>query len=949
MLYGREAETDRIGRVLAEARQGRSGVLVLRGPAGIGKSALLELAAREAADTGMRTLRGVGIESETELVFAALHQLLRPGLDRLGRLPAPQADALAGAFGLAGATAADRFLVGLGALTLLSELAGEGPLLCLVDDAQWLDRSSADALLFAARRLEAEGVALILAMRDGGHALRPAGLPEIRLGGLGSADAATLLSETAGSLAPHVRDRILAESEGNPLALIELPAALTPEQRLGHIVPLAYHPGPLPLTERMQEVFQAQIQALPGPTRTLLLVAAAESTGDPGVVLAAARRLGVGTEAVEPAERAGLIRVDGQLAFRHPLIRAAAYQGEPFTTRLAAHRALAATLTEPGPGPDAGGQAGRQAAPEAGQQAGPEAGPDAGPRADARAWHLAAACTSPDEAVAAELERAAERARRRSGLAATAAAYQRAAQLSPGPRDQVRRLIGAAEAAMDAGQLQRSRTLADRSALLTADPRERARLAGVRAAIEFEQGSPRAAHGILMTAAEPIAATDPVMAASLLAEAVRDAWFAGAPGLAGRAVERLHALDLPAGHPLQPVISALTGLAALLAGDPERGLPPIHAALAAARRFPPTAPGERLIIASMAFMVGDDETSLDLAARLADDCRNQGLVGWLPHALQNLASSQLYLGRFQEAGASAAEAMRIAEDTGQHHRVDHLQGVLAWLAAVSGDEGTCERLTGAVRAHAIDHGNVSSLAWGVWAQGLLALGQGRTRAALDHLEAGLDGAVHHQLSTTLFVPDLVEAAVRCGEPERAKAPLARFGRWAAASGQPWARAVALRCRALTAASEEEAEACYAEAVGLHLSGGRPFEEARTRLLFGERLRRNRRKAEARIHLRQALDVFERAGAAPWAARSRAELRASGETATGARLPGAAGLLTAQELQIVRLAARGATNRDIGARLFLSPRTVGYHLHKAFPKLGVASRTELARLDLGERG
>ncbi|MER7370436.1 AAA family ATPase, partial [Nonomuraea wenchangensis] len=487
MLYGREAETERIGRVLAEARQGRSGVLVLRGPAGIGKSALLELAAREAAATGMRTLRGVGIESETELVFAALHQLLRPGLDRLGRLPAPQADALAGAFGLAGAPAADRFLVGLGALTLLSELAGEGPLLCLVDDAQWLDRSSADALLFAARRLEAEGVALILATRDGGHALRLAGLPEIRLGGLGSADAATLLGETAGSLAPHVRDRILAESEGNPLALIELPAALTPEQRLGHIAPLAYHPGPLPLTERMQEVFQAQIQALPGPTRTLLLVAAAESTGDPGVVLAAARRLGVGAEAVEPAERAGLIRVDGQLAFRHPLIRAAAYQGEPFTTRLAAHRALAATLTDPDTGPQAGHQAGPQAGPDAGHQA----GPDAGPRADARAWHLAAACTAPDEAVAAELERAAERARRRSGLAATAAAYQRAAQLSPGPRDQVRRLIGAAEAAMDAGQLQRSRTLADRSALLTGDPRERARLAGVRAAIEFEQGSPR--------------------------------------------------------------------------------------------------------------------------------------------------------------------------------------------------------------------------------------------------------------------------------------------------------------------------------------------------------------------------------------------------------------------------------------------------------------------------
>ncbi|GAA3612158.1 LuxR family transcriptional regulator [Nonomuraea rosea] len=907
--------------MLAEAKDGRSGVLVLRGAAGIGKSALLDHAARKASATGMRTVRRVGIESETELVFAALHLLLRSGLDRLDRLPAPQADALRGAFGLAPSSAADRFLVGLGALTLLSELAGDGPLLCLVDDAQWLDHSSADALLFAARRLEAEGVALILSVRDGSHTFRRSGLPEMRLGGLGPEDAAALLGDTADALAPHVRDRILAESGGNPLALIELPAALTPEQRAGHVTPLAYHLGPLPLTGRMQEAFQTQIHALPEPAQTLLLVAAAESTGDLAVILKAAQRLGVRADAVEPGERTGLIRVDGGLAFRHPLIRAAAYQGAPFTRRLAAHWALADALD------GATGGSGD---------------------ADARAWHLAAACTQPDEAVAAELEHAAERARRRSGHAATTAAYQRAAQLTPDPRHQVRRLISAAEAAMDAGQLLQSRALADRAARLTDDPREHARLAGVRAAIEFEQGSPRVAHGILTTAAAPIAATDPAMAASMLLEAVRDAWFAGAPDLAGQAVDRVHTLALPSGHPLQPVISAMTGLSALLAGDAARGLVPIHAALADARRSPPVAPGERLIIASMAFMVGDDETSMDLSARLTDDCRAQALIGWLPHALQNLASSQLYLGRFQDANASATEAVRIADDTGQHHRIDHLQGVLAWLAAVSGDEETCERLTAGVRAHATRHGNVSSLAWAVWAQGLLALGQGRTQAALDLLEAGITGTIRYQLTTTLFVPDLVEAAVRCEQAGRAKAPLARFGQWAEATGRPWARAVALRCEALLAVGEEETERHYTEAVGLHLNGGRPFEEARTRLLFGEWLRRSRRKADARIQLRQALDTFERVGAGPWATRARAELRATGEAATDVRATGAAGLLTPQELQIVRLAAQGATNRDIGAQLFLSPRTVGYHLHKAFPKLGVASRTELARLDLSDR-
>ncbi|MCK2218533.1 AAA family ATPase [Actinomadura sp. ATCC 31491] len=376
MLYGRAAECERMDDLLAAAKDGRSGVLVLRGPAGIGKSALLDHAARRAAALGMRTLRGVGIESEAELVFAALHLLLRSGLDRLDRLPAPQADALRGAFGLAPSSGADRFLVGLGALTLLSELAGDGPLLCLVDDAQWLDRSSADALLFAARRLEAEGVALILAVRDGSHAFRPAGLPEVRLDGLAPDDAARLLGEAAGPLAPHVRDRVLAESEGNPLALIELPAALTPEQRAGHAAPPAPHVGPLPLTGRMQEAFQAQIQALPAPTRTLLLVAAAESTGDLTVVLAAARRLGVPDDAVEAAERAGLVRLDGQLTFRHPLVRAAAYQGAPFTGRLEAHRALAAVL---------GGAA------------------EGSAHADARAWHPPPPPPAPDEAVAAEL------------------------------------------------------------------------------------------------------------------------------------------------------------------------------------------------------------------------------------------------------------------------------------------------------------------------------------------------------------------------------------------------------------------------------------------------------------------------------------------------------------------------------------------------------------------
>ena len=425
MLHGRSTETARIDELLAAARDGRSGALVIRGEAGVGKTALLDYAA---AGAGMRVLRGTGIESEAELPFAALQLLLRPGLGRLDVLPPPQAQALRGAFGLAGTPGADRFLIGLAALSLLSELAGDGALLCLVDDAHWLDHASADALLFAARRLESEGVVLLASAREDGFDAH--GLPELPLGRLGREASRALLAERAPGLPPALADRVLAEADGNPLALLELPAALSGSS--GVPVALAASlelPAPLPLPRRLQQSYYRQVAALPAPTRTFLLVAAAEETGDLGLVRRAAQALGVPAAAGDAAERSGLIAADAQgVAFRHPLVRAAVYQGATSAERGAAHAALAGALDDPLAGE---------------------------PDADRRAWHRAAAATGPDEGVAAALEQAADRARQRLGHAAAAAALERAARLTPAQPDRARRLIAAAGAALDAGRRKR--------------------------------------------------------------------------------------------------------------------------------------------------------------------------------------------------------------------------------------------------------------------------------------------------------------------------------------------------------------------------------------------------------------------------------------------------------------------------------------------------------------
>ncbi|MFI0896322.1 AAA family ATPase [Streptomyces sp. NPDC020983] len=925
MLYGRDGEAAALRGLLDGARSGRSGVLVLRGEAGIGKTALLEHAVGQAAD--MTVVRGSGVEFEAELPYAGLQLLLRTAMGADGALPEPQRRALRAAFGLGGAEGgtAEPMFVGLAVLSLLSEHAGEGPLLCVVDDAQWLDRASADALLFAARRLDAEGVAMLFAARDGEGAFPAPGLPELRPAPLDDEAALALLAERSGRQEPMadvLRHRVLAEARGNPLALLELPAAL---RDAGGAVG---GPGALPLTSRLQLAFHGRVSHLPRATQTLLLVAAADHTGELGTVLRAAGELGAGLSDLPPAQEAGLVTVDDTLLrFRHPLVRAAIHQRAALPERLAAHRALAAA-------------------------ADPERDPDH------RAWHLAAAATGPDEAAAAALERTAGRARERSGHTAAAAAYDRAARLSTDPPARLRRLLLAAESASEAGEIPRARTFADEAARLAARPAAVpggadgtdgrlavARTLHVRGLADFLEGDFPGAHRLLIEGAALAAEADPPRAARMLVQASHTAWYLGGDEVADT-LARLDALRLPPEAPVRPVADFL--VAALGPGSAGRVPPDLGTAAAAARAAHGgrADPGHLLMLCGVGLTLGQDVQAHELSTALAAEGRESGGVGRLTTILFFRAEAEIFDARFDDAAATARGALRIAADTGQRQWVSQLSSALAYVAAVRGDSDECRRLVDAALAGGSGTAMAPGAPWAYWSQGLLELGLGRAQAALEQLALLGEESVRHHISATRSVPDLVEAAVRLGVPERADASFARFEAWAERSGQGWAAALVARCRALRA-PEADAEAYYLAALDAHDPHRRAMDSARTSLLYGEWLRRARRKNEARVRLRTALDVFERLGAAPWAERARGELGAAGGTLPEAGREAApvdaeAGL-TPQESQIVRLAAEGLSNKDIAARLFLSPRTVGYHLYKAYPKLGVASRGELAAL------
>jgi DNA-binding CsgD family transcriptional regulator len=912
MLYGRDAERAEIGGLLEAARASKGGVLVLRGEPGIGKTALLEDARDRAAD--MYVLAARGVESESELPFAALDQLIRPVLRHLEQLPAPQAAALRGALGLEEGAGDERFLVFAACLSLLTDLAERRPVLCLIDDAHWLDTASAGAFHFVARRLDADGIVMLFAAREGGvRVFEAPDLPSLVLQPLDQASAAVLLGRVAGAAAPHVRERLLEQSRGNALALVELSAALN-EAQLAGAEPL---PDQLPLTRQVERVFLDRAQRLPDDAQRLLLVAAADDSEDAMLVNRAADLLGVDTGILEVPERAGLIFVRGnRLEFRHPIVRSAVYESATSNERRAAHGALAEALAEDET------------------------------RADRRAWHLAASVLEHDEDVVRALEDAAERAEERAGYMAAAKAFARAAELSSDGDARGRRLVRAARAARIAGADEYAVTLATEAEPLVDDPLLEAELALAVAVAEFRRGKPMDGFPKLVEATREVAELDTSKAVELLFWATGAASMGGDPATLAEISSLADAVASASdGNESRPVAVALAAFARARDGDGST-----NAELDEAIAWASDSDNAEHVFAVgvAALFHGDEKSFASLINRATALARARGQFGILSEALTMSAVKHHLAQRFDDVTVEAGEGLRFARELGAPNGTVRSLCLLAYVAAVRGDRDETRRLADEVLELAAAHGLPGRATWAVYTLAMLELGLGRWSEALEHLTVVADPRpdVGDKFVAKLSLPDRIEAAARAGRREEAKEGLVEFEEWAASSNLAWVRpAPRLACCRGLLAEGDEASAHFEEAVRLGADGA-PFELARIQLLYGEHLRRERHRADARIQLRAALEAFERLRAAPWAERARAELRASGETARK-RDPSTIDQLTPQELQISRLVAQGLSNKEVAAQLFLSPRTIDYHLRNVFAKLGIKSRTQLARIQLGE--
>jgi DNA-binding CsgD family transcriptional regulator len=900
-LAGRGAEGARLDRLLADARAGQSAVLVLRGEPGIGKTALLGYAAESAA--GFQVVRAAGVESEMELPFAGLHQLCGPMLGGLGRLPPPQRDALGTAFGLSSGAQPDRFLIGLAVLSLLSDTAEERPLLCLIDDAQWLDRSSAQVLAFVARRLLAESVVLLFAEREPGELDELAGLPDLPLRELPVDCARELLaSAISGPLDDRVEDRILAEARGNPLALLELPREVSPATLAGGFG----LPDALPLPSRIEASFRRRAQQLPAATQRLLLVAAAEPTGEPALLWRAAGMLDIPAEAVDPAEADGLLDLGAQVTFRHPLMRSAVYRAAEAEERRSAHRALAmATSAETDP--------------------------------DRRAWHRAHATLAPDEDVADELERSAGRAQARGGLAAAAAFLERAAELTPDPGRRAQRALYAARAKQLAGAPHEALMLLAAAAAGPLGDFDRAMLQRLRGQIALDTRRGGDAVPLLLKAARQLEPLDPARARETYLEALRAASIAGRLGGGARAAaETAHGAPSPEGVP-RAVDLLLEGLAVRFTDGYAASAPALKRALSAVRDQGGRAgqdvrwPWSARRVAPELF---DDDAWHALGIRNVQIARDAGALAVLPLALNYLATLRVHEGNLEAAAALLEEAETIADATGTTPIVF---GILQ-LAGFRGDEAQASVLIEASEAAAIARGEGVVLTFAEHARAVLNNGLGHYQAALDPAQSA--SAQDELMLSVWSLPELVEAAARCGRAELAADALERLCERTRAAGTEVALGIEARSRALLS-DGEPAERLYREAIQ-RLGGTRMRPAlARAHLLYGEWLRRDNRRGDAREQLRTAYDGFTMMGMEAFAERARRELVATGETVRK-RTVQTRYELTAQEVQIARLAGDGFSNPEIGAQLFLSTRTVEWHLRKVFGKLGISSRRELGR-------
>jgi DNA-binding CsgD family transcriptional regulator/tetratricopeptide (TPR) repeat protein len=912
VLLGRDSECSAIDGLLDAARESRSGALVVRGDAGIGKTALLQYATNRAE--GMRVLAGSGIEAESELPFAGLHQLLWPVLDRADDLPELQSAALRGAFGLSPDRVEDRFLVSVAVLGMLTAVADDEPLLCVVDDAHWLDSASADALVFTARRVQADPVALLFGAREGeARRFEAPGLPELGLAGLGEAEARALL-ETADGLHGSVREALVRATGGNPLALRELPGALTAEQRAGR-TPLDLD---LPLTQGIERAYLARVRPLGEDARRLLLLAAADDTGEVGTVLRAASVLGVPATAVDDAERAGLLSVEGErLRFRHPLVRSAVHRAASFGERRQVHQALAAAL-------------------------------DGDTDADRAAWHRAVVATAPDDAVAEALTRTADRAQRRGGHAAAARALERAAELDSDTERQTDQLLGAAAAAGLAGRAAQARGLLERVEPRLEDPVRRAIAAKVRGTLEVAAGRPAEGHLVLVDAARAVLPVDKAMGLQLLAVACVTAALAGELELLAQAYQLAAAVDPDPDDDEQVfLVRVLGGMGrAVTTGDTETTVPLIKEALTKADSLDD--PRLLEIAGSANIILGDWRRArryYDRAIRLA---RERGAIGVLPQTLGLRANLTLWDGLVSEAAELASEAVRLADDIGAANARALPMTTLAWVAGLRGEEQECRRMADDVLALALERGLATPAVLATWTLAHVDVAVGRWEEGLVRLIAAVEvrPGFGHPLAPVLTAWDRAEAAIHVGRPEVAEESVALLQRWVNSVAPAWAGPVLADCRAIAAATPDEAETHFQAAIEL-LAVARPLDRARIQLHYGEHLRRERRRVDSRGHLRAAFETFERFGAEPWADRARRELRATGETARKRDVSPLA-QLTPQELQVARLVGEGATNKAVAAQLFVSPKTVEYHLRKVFDKLGIASRGELIRIELDEQ-
>jgi ATP/maltotriose-dependent transcriptional regulator MalT len=906
LVFGRDDECASVARLLAGARRQHSGALVLSGDPGIGKSALCAWAAAHAGD--MRVLRVYGVESEVDVPFAGLSELCAGETSRICELPTPQARALEAALARRDAPPGDRFAIGVAILSLLAAIAEHGPVLVIVDDAQWVDAASADALLFAARRLRSEGVAMLVATRPGTRFdSESAGLPRIALRGLDVAAARALLAAAHGNLPVDVAQRLAERTGGNPLALREVPLILSAAQLAG-AEPID---EPLPLGATLGRALLHRLSGLPFDVRRAVLVAAASGADRLQTVVDALAVLDLDRSVLDAAEHAGVLAIAGErFEFRHPLLRSAVYHGAAGPARREAHAALGRVTSE-----------------------------------EARAWHLAHATVGEDEAVAATMERAGLEARRRGGPTAAAAALERAARLSPPGEGRVRRLIEAARDAHIAGRAATALRLLDDALSNPRDAVQRADIQHLRGRILTLQGQTDVAYRLLVDEAQPIRELYPDRAAAMLVDACIDCVLSADVPRAVATARDACAVAASGDAAVEAFAGVMLAGALVLSGDRAEAGALLDGFLPLLRHADPlTEAGELVALAAQCyFWLERHDIACELLDPLTASARRRSAPAALLMPLCCRAELDLRTGRWALAAAQFEEAVSLGDEMGQSVFAAYAPECLARLAAAAGDEQRCRDYAAEAMRLIDRHGNQLGRLYVHSALGLLELGLGRIDSAIRELELARALAERHRLAEPNIAhwqADLVEAYVHAGDATAARAVLTTLERQAERTGGRWALGTAARCRGLLA-DNEGFDGCFATAVE-HLDAvTATFEVARTHLCHGERLRRAGKRTAARRALQLALETFDRLGAAPWSARARRELRATGATPRRRRADDDPDRLTSHELQVAVLVAGGASNREAAAALFLSPKTIEFHLASIYRKLGVRSRTKLA--------